>query len=188
MEDPYIIPIKDPYTKDKNQILMTVMIRLGKKYRKIAKAELNFYKKYFLGSNKGIDKWVHLELLQTQLEQMGHNTNILKTVINTGKIYMKSELIDPGLGDLGKNKTNSSLDNISIFTSTTNASVMSQILKNNIKNISLTRDKTANTRTEKYRSITEHTNEFLKKLKNRKEYTDDELLEDILEDIPGKIT
>lgn len=188
MEDPYIIPIKDPYTKDKNQIQMTVMIRLGKKYRKIAKAELNFYKKYFLGSNKGIDKWVHLELLQTQLEQMGHNTNILKTVINTGKIYMKSELIDPGLGDLGKNKTNSSLDNLSIFTSTTNASVMSQILKNNIKNISLTRDKTANTRTEKYRSITEHTNEFLKKLKNRKEYTEDELLEDILEDIPGKIT
>lgn len=187
MENPYIIPIKDPFTKEKNQFLMTVMIRLGKKYRKIAKAELNFYKKYFLGANKGIDKWVHLELLQTQLEQMGHNTNILKTVINTGKIYMKSELIDDGLNDLDKNKiiSNPALDNISIFTSTTNASVMSQILKNNIKNISLTRDKTANTRTEKYRSITEHTNEFLKKLKNRKEYTEDELLEDILEDVQG---
>ena len=64
---------------------------------------------------------------------------------------------------------------------------MSQILKNNIKNISLTRDNTANTRTERYRSITEHTNEFLKNLKNRKEYTEDELLEDIIEEIPGKI-
>jgi hypothetical protein len=186
METPYIIPIKDPFTKEKNQIQMTVMVRLGKKYRKIAKAELNFYKKYFLGSNKGIDKWVHLELLQTQLEQMGHNTNILKTVINTGKIYMKSELINPGLGDIGNNKTNSGLDNISIFTSTTNASAMSRILKNNIKNISLTRDNTANVRTERYRSITEHTNEFLKNLKNRKEYTEDELLEDIIEENYGK--
>jgi hypothetical protein len=62
-----------------------------------------------------------------------HNTNILKTVINTGKIYMKSELIDPGLGDIGNNKINSTLDNISIFTSTTNVSAMSRILKNNIK-------------------------------------------------------
>jgi hypothetical protein len=116
---------------------------------------------------------------------MGHNTNILKTVINTGKIYMKSELIDPSIGELGHNKNNSHLDNISIFTSTTNKSAMSQILKNNIKNMSLTRDNTANTRTEKYRSITEHTNEFLRKLKDRKEYTEDELLEDILEEVQG---
>ena len=185
MEVPHIMPIKDPFTKEKNIINMIVMIRIGKKYRKIAKAEINFYKKYFLTEKLGIDKWVHLELLETQLEQMGHNTNILKTVINTGKVYMKSQLIDPAIADNVTNGKVAFCDNLSIYSSTTHASAISQILKNSLKNISNTKEKTTTTRTEKYRSITEHTNEFLKNLKNRKLYTENDLFEDIVEEEEG---
>lgn len=185
MENPHIMPIKDPFTREKNVINMIIMIRIGKKYRKIAKAEINLYKKYFLTEKLGVDKWVHLELLETQLEQMGHNTNILKTVINTGKIYMKSQLIDPEIAEVSAGKS-AFCDNMTIYTSTTQASAITQMLKNNLKNISNTKEKTATTRTEKYRSITEHTNEFLKNLKNRKLYTEDELFEDIVEDDEGE--
>lgn len=184
MENPHIMPIKDPFTREKNIIQMLVMIRIGKKYRKIAKAEINLYKKYFLSEKLGVDKWVHLDLLETQLEQMGHNTNILKTVINTGKIYMKSQLIDPAISQL-TNQKSAFCDNLTIYSSTTQATAITQILKNNLKNISNTKEKTATTRTEKYRSITEHTNEFLKNLKNRKLYSEDDLFEDIVEEDEG---
>jgi len=187
MENPHIMTIKDPFTREKNVINMIIMIRIGKKYRKIAKAEINLYKKYFLIEKLGVDKWVHLELLETQLEQMGHNTNILKSVINTGKIYMKSQLIDPAIAEVSAGKS-AFCDNMTIYTSTTQATAITQILKNNLKNISNTKEKTATTRTEKYRSITEHTNEFLKNLKNRKLYSEDELFEDIIEDEEGYIT
>jgi hypothetical protein len=184
MENPHIMPIKDPFTREKNVIQMLVMIRIGKKYRKIAKAEINLYKKYFLSEKLGVDKWVHLELLETQLEQMGHNTNILKTVINTGKVYMKSQLIDPAIAEVSGGKS-AFCGNLSVYSSTTQATSITQMHKNNLKNISNTKEKTATTRTEKYRSVTEHTNEFLKNLKNRKLYAEEELFEDIIEEDEG---
>lgn len=181
------MPIKEPFSREKNVIYLTVMVKCAKKYRKIAKAELNFYKKYFLSEKLGIDKWVHLELMETQLEQLGQNTNIIKTVINTGKIYMKSQLIDPALADVNlqmnySTRKNNNYDNISVFTSTTHASLISQILKNNLKNISNTKDEILKVRNEKYRSITENTNEFLRNLKNRKVYSENDLYEDIIEE------
>jgi len=187
MENPHIMPIQEPYTREKNVINMIVMIRMGKKYRKIAKAEINLYKKYFLTEKLGIDKWIHLELLESQLEQMGHNTNILKTVINTGKVYMKSQLIDPALESSSFNGKNNFCDNMTIYTNTTQASAITQILKNNLKNIGNIKDKTATTRTERYRSMTEHTNEFLKNLKNRKLYSEEELFEEIMEEDEGNM-
>lgn len=183
MDLPHIMPIKEPLTREKNTISMIVMIRVGKKYRKIAKADLNFYKKYFLSEKLGVDKWIHLQLLETQLEQMGHSTNILKTVINTGKIYMKSLLIEPALADSSSfGKSQKFCDNLSVISSITSSSVASQILKNNLKNIVNIKDKTANVRTERYRSITEHTNEFLRNIKNKQFYTENDLYEDIIEE------
>ncbi len=182
MENPHIMPLKDPFTREKNVINMIVMIRIGKKYRKIAKAEINLYKKYFLTEKLGVDKWVHLELLETQLEQMGHNTNILNTLSNTGKVYIKSQLIDPAIAEVSGSSKQGFCDNMTIYSSTTQASAITQMLKNSLKNISNTKDKMATTRTEKYRSITEHTNEFLKNLKNRKLYSEDDLFEDIEEE------
>jgi hypothetical protein len=155
-------------------------MRTGKKYRKIAKAELNFYKKYFLSEKIGVDKWVRLELYQTQLELMGHNTNIIKAVVNTGKIFMRAILTDP-LIEEGKKK--GKFDNLSIYTATSHASAMTQMLKNNLKLLPNIKDKAQQIKTEKFRSITEHGNEFLRNLKNKKNIIEEE---DIIEEEPKK--
>lgn len=161
---------------------MTLLVRAGKKYRKIAKAEVNFYKKYFLSEKTGVDKWVHLELYQTQLEQMVHNTNIMKAVTNTGKIFMKARFLDAQIesqnGQVNNHK-HPNLDNISVYSGTT---VMTQILKNNLKNIPNTKERVAANKTEKFRSVTEHGNEFLRNLKNRKLVIEEDLYEDIEEE------
>lgn len=173
MELPHVMPIKDPFTREKNIINLTILVRLGKKYKKIARAQLNFYKKYFQTEKMNIDKWIHLELFETQLEEMGHNTKILKTVTNTGKIYMKANLIDACLAD-GLQKT----DTLTIYSSTTHATAITNILKNNIKSMNQQKDKAYATKTERFRSVTENTNEFLKNIKNRKN-----LMEDLYEDV-----
>ena len=180
MELPHIMSIKDPFIREKNTINLTVLLRTGKKYKKIARANLNFYKKYFLTEKMTIDKWIHLELFQTQLEEMGHNTNILKAVINTGKIFMKAQLIDSSLADELKPSIEKA-DNITIYSSSSYATAITNILKNNLKNLPNVKDKTTSNKTEKFRSITENTNEFLRNLKDRKIFTED-LFEDIDEE------
>lgn len=177
MELPHVMPIKDPFTREKNVINFTILMRTGKKYKKIARAQINFYKKYWQTEKMLVDKWIHLELFETQLEEMGHNTNILKAVINTGKIYMKASLIDSGLADdlkpsIGK------CDTMTVYSSSTHASAITSILKNNIKGMMQQKDKTQANKTERFRSVTENTNEFLRNLKNRKNN-----LEDLFEDI-----
>ena len=164
------------------------MIRTGKKYRKVAKGEINFYKKYFLAEKLVVDKWVYLNLFETQLEQMGHNTNILKAVTNTGKIYMKAALLDPLIEDANNAlpKAKSIFDHISIYTATTHASAMTQILKTNLKNMANTKDKIQSNKTDRLRSVTEHSNEFLRSLKNRKNVIDEDLYEDIEDEEPKK--
>jgi hypothetical protein len=180
MELPHVMPIKDPFTRDKNIINLTILMRTGKKYKKIARAQLNFYKKYWQTEKMTVDKWVHLELFETQLEEMGHNTNILKAVINTGKIYMKASLIDSGLADDLKPSIGKT-DTLTIYSSSTHASAITNILKNNIKSMNQQKDKAQANKTERFRSVTENTNEFLRNLKNRKNITED-LFEDIEEE------
>ena len=184
MELPHVMPIKEPFTRDKNVIQLTILLRMGKKYKKVAKATLNFYKKYFQTEKMTVDKWVHLELFETQLEEMGHNTNILKAVINTGKLYMKSGLIDSGLAD-GLKPSIGKTDTLTIYSSSTHASAITSILKNNIKGMNQQKDKAHANKTERFRSVTENTNEFLRNMKNRKNCTDD-LFEDIEEE-DGKL-
>ena len=45
------------------------------------KRNSSLYNKYFLGDKTSIDKWIYLTLFQTQLESMGHNTDIIKAEI-----------------------------------------------------------------------------------------------------------
>lgn len=182
------MPLLQPFSREKNTMVLTVLLRTGKKYRKIAKGEINFYKKYFLTEKLAVDKWVYLNLYETQLEQMGHNSNIVKAVTNTGKIYMKANLLDPliedGLNSLPKAK--SIFDSISIYTATTHASAMTQILKSNLKSMLNTKDKIQANKTDRLRSVTEHSNDFLRSLKNRKNVIDEDLYEDIEDEEPKK--
>jgi hypothetical protein len=180
---PHIMPIQDPFNRENNKLLLTILLKTGKKYRKIAKGEINIYKKYFMTENLSVQKWVYLNLYENQLEQMGHSTNILKAVTNTGRIFLKAQLMDPLLeGGEGIPKQKNAFDSISVYTATTHASAMTKILKNNLKNISNTKDKASANKTEKYRSITEHSNDFLRSLKNKKNLTAEDIFEDIEEE------
>merc|ERR1712151_1228289 len=129
-----------------------------------------------------VDKWVHLELFETQLEEMGHNTNILKAVINTGKIYMKANLIDSGLADdlkpnIGK------CDNLTIYSSSTHASAITSMLKNNIKTMNQQKDKAQANKTERFRSVTENITDDLFEDIEEEDETPKEKFDDGLSDI-----
>ena len=68
------------------------MIELGNKYKKIAKGEIELASKYFLGEKNTLEKWIYVRPFQTQIENFGIQTDLLKTELNNGKIYVKIEL------------------------------------------------------------------------------------------------
>ena len=144
---PLTIPLTTSFHRDKQIIMLTIMITVGQKYKKVAKGEINIYKKYFIGDNMTTDKWVYLTLYQTQLENMGHNTDIIKAELNKGKIYMTLNLLQP----------------ISEY-----------------KDIAAVKEPIQSNKTERYRSVVENSNEFLKKIKGKKA---NEIMEDLYEDI-----
>ena len=144
---PLTIPLTTSFHRDKQIIMITIMITVGQKFKKIAKGEINIYKKYFIGDNMKTDKWVYLTLYQTQLENMGHNTDIIKAELNKGKIYMTLTLLSP----------------ISEY-----------------KDVAAVKEPIQSNKTERYRSIVENSNEFLKKIKGKKS---NEIIEDLYEDI-----
>jgi hypothetical protein len=79
----------------KHTISLTIMIKLAKKYKKIAHGDINIYKKHFTSSDvPTIDKCINLSLYQTQLESMGHSTDTIKAELNKGKIYVKLTILD----------------------------------------------------------------------------------------------
>ena len=79
----------------KHTISLTIMLKLAKKYKKIAHGDINIYKKHFTSSDTPtIDKCINLSLYQKQLESMGYNTDIIKAELNKGKIYVKLTILD----------------------------------------------------------------------------------------------
>ena len=79
----------------KHTISLTIMIKLAKKYKKIAHGDIHIYKKHFTSSDAPtIDKCINLSLYQKQLEAMGYNTDTIKAELNKGKIYVKLTILD----------------------------------------------------------------------------------------------
>ena len=181
------MPLLEPFKREKNQILLTIMVRLGNKLKKIAKGEINLYKKYFLNEKLSVDKYVHLDLYQSQVDQITltkGGSDILTAVTTTGKVFMKAHLLDPLLEEDKKNhQQKNRLDSISVFSNATFASQITQILKNNIKIINNSKDNISQNKTERFKSVTEHGNEHLRNIKNHKigGVIDEDLYEDIEE-------
>ena len=132
----------------------------------MAVGKINIYKKYFLAKNYNIEKWVYLDINVKALQlDANSNSEILSAMTTTGKIYMKISLVNPPIED---NKIVPSKYEPSVATTKTGASIYSIALKNNLKNLDNTRGKIMSNKTEKFRSITENTNEFLRNIKNNK--------------------
>lgn len=190
MTDPIIIPLKNVFTQDKNVVMLTVMIQQGQKYRKVAKGEINIYRKYVLSEKLDIEKFVHLELYKTQLDKQILGSTIINAVSGMGKIYLKACLIDPDV-EQSKILNKGKQDSLSIFSKTSNIK-LTQILRNNIKQHINNKEKLGTLKTERFRSIAMKENEYLKSLakegqttsksknkKDNKENDDDDSLEDV---------
>ena len=78
----------------KHIISLTIMLKLSKKYKKIAHGDMHIYKKYFTSDIPTIEKYINLSLYQTHLETMGYNTDIIKAELNKGKIFVKLTILD----------------------------------------------------------------------------------------------
>jgi len=107
---------------------------------------------------------------------MGHETLILSAMNNMGKIYMNAELkpieVDPSNF---RNKIHH--DHADIHT------VVTKEIKDDLKVMSTIKDKANQNKTEKFKSVVEGNNEFLRNLKNNmKNVNDEDLFEDIVDE------
>ena len=79
------------FLKEKQTINLIILEKKNKKYFKIAKGELNIFKKYFIGDKLKIEKWVFLNLYKSFI----NNLNLESQEINSSKIYITIKLLDP---------------------------------------------------------------------------------------------
>ena len=183
MTDSLTIPLKNIFTNDRNTIGIIIMTQEGQKYRKLAKGEINIYKKYFLSEKLEVEKFIHLDLCKPQLDKNKFGSNILNAMSAMGKIYFKALLIDP---ELNESRLNQNQETKSIINKTSNLK-NSQVLKNNIKMYLTNRDKLSSNKTERFKSITNKEAELLLSLnkdpknKSKKNKNDED---DSLEDVP----
>lgn len=94
MYDPIFVNLKDLFNTDKSVINIVVMQAQNQKYRKLAKGEINIYRKYVLLEKFEIEKFVHLELIKTQIEKQTYGSTIINAVSSIGKVLLKACLID----------------------------------------------------------------------------------------------
>lgn len=106
------------------------------------------------------------------------NNQILQTLSSTGKIFMKAILINPPSEDENSAKFG---DNQTVISSKTSNSIYSQAIKNNLKILEKTKENIKANKTEKFRSITENSNDYLRNLKNRKDGLDEYVIEEVNE-------
>ena len=164
MENPIEIILDNVFNQDNKLEIYVLSRESNVKLKKIAKGNINIYKKYFKFTDKySVEKWVFLEL---NVETSKNGTQILQSMIATGKINMRVTLLNPPKEDT--DKLFQINEEKTVYSSKTFGSVYSQALKANLKNIKEKKESVKANKTERLRSVTEHNNEFLKKLKTRK--------------------
>lgn len=147
----FIMKFFKPFQKQKSSLIITILLPLDNKYKKIAKGILHIYKKYFYSNNFSFEKWVYLSLYKTQIEALVIDTDIIKTELHGGEIYVKAKLIDPLPKGLNL-KINSNPE-------------MNIILQSALKKINQEKESVSANKTERLRSVVEQSNAFLRKLK-----------------------
>ena len=182
MKESLVLILDNCFTNDNKVEILVLQRESVTRLKKIAKGNINIYKKYFNFTKKyKEEKWIYLDLFNYKTTGDNQSTVILQTVSSTGKIYMKVALLNPPVEDENSNKFG---DSHTVITTKTATSVYSQALKNNLKVLDKTKENIKANKTEKFRSISENTNEYLRNLKNRKAGSDEYIIEEV--DEPGK--
>ncbi len=187
MIDPLTITLKNVFSKDRSILHIVAMVQEGQKYRKLAKGDINVYKKYLFNDKLEIEKFIHLELCKPQIDRNSFGSNILNAMSGMGKVSFKAMFLDPELNDSKTEKKES----MNLFTKGNNTSKITQILRSNIKNYLLNREKLINNKTERFKSLMNKETDLLyniqkdPKNKSKKNKEDDSFDEDIpLEEKP----
>jgi hypothetical protein len=176
------MPIKKPFGTV-NNMSMVVLIRLDKKYKKVAKGGINIYPKYWINEKFRFEKMIYLDLFERHVNEMSHTTSILKAYANKGQIYLKSQLFDSLLDEVPKLNPRGIFDNLTTYTAVRKSvNTMTKILSTHLKVVPIVKDKVKHIKTEKYRSNTEKENELLREIKSGKELDYGDLYEDIVEE------
>ena len=92
MKEPVSFSLGEKFLQEKIIFNFIIMIELGNKYKKIAKGDIELASKYFLGDKKTFEKWIYIRPFQSQIENFGIHTDLLKNELNNGKIFVKIEL------------------------------------------------------------------------------------------------
>ena len=93
-ERPLSITLSAPLKKEKNILSFYLLVQKGKKFRKLAKGEINIYKKYFfLNKDLSFEKYIYLFTYRNQM-----NINLLqnsKQETFPGQIFVRGQFLDP---------------------------------------------------------------------------------------------
>ena len=88
------VPLSSPLKKEKNCLNFYLLVQKGKKFRKLAKGEINIYKKYlFINKDLSFEKFIYLFTYRNQL-----NLNLLensKQETFPGQIFIRCQFLDP---------------------------------------------------------------------------------------------
>ncbi len=179
------MPIKAPFNTI-NNMEVVVLIRLDKKYKKVAKGGINIYPKYWINEKFRFEKMVYLDLFERHLNELSHTTSILKAYANKGQIYLKAQLYDPLLDEAPKLNPRGIFDSLATYTTVQKGNALTKILKTNLKQVPIVKDGIKEIKTEKYRSNTELENELLRDIKSGKVQDNGDLYEDIIEEAVKK--
>lgn len=104
--------MNSPLKKDKNVLSFYLLVQKGKKFRKLAKGEINIYKRYlFTNKDLSFEKWIYLFTYRNQL-----NINLLQNTTQQnfpGQILLKGQFLDQEQpGERGNNNNEGILLNL----------------------------------------------------------------------------
>lgn len=137
IREPYILYLKYPFSKEINDMLIIILTKeYNGKYKKTVKGKINFYRKQILSDVIYYEKYIHLELYKSQTDlniKEYTGTDILATISNIGKIFMKAQLFDLKSTESTTKHINNREDVNSIFVSSNEVVSLTKTIKKAIK-------------------------------------------------------
>ncbi|MCQ2819454.1 MAG: RNA polymerase I-specific transcription initiation factor RRN3 family protein, partial [archaeon] len=147
--------ISSPFKRERTSMLITLLIQKGKKYRKLAKGELNIYKKYLFNQNLNFEKWIYLSTYSNQLN-IPPNSN--ENNVYPGKIFIKGQFLD---SESFNNKINN--EDLKNYLTPNNIILNTKLLKGAISSIPK-KERESSTGANKHKKVNASLQEGLNKL------------------------
>jgi len=92
MKSPVSFTLGEKFLQEKLVFNFIIMSALGNKYKKIAKGDIELQSKYFVDKKTTFEKWIYMTPYQSQIEELGIQSDSTKNEVNNAKINVKIEL------------------------------------------------------------------------------------------------